>query len=1210
MLKFSGPSEAKERMRVASVSHRCADAGGRSNHRLWRSSWAGVFWALLILTGFCCHAAFAQVFSASITGRVTDPSGAVIPGAKVTATNVANGFTYPTMTNSAGLYTLQSLPPGAYKLSVDAQGFRTAIRTGVALVVSQHATEDITMTVGATTQAVTVTGVAPLLQAQDATTGQTVGRQLINDLPLIGRTVTDLAFLTPGVNPAPGRSFKTPQLANNFVSNGGRNATADVLLDGVSVSAPEQNTQILDPLYIPSVDAVEEFKVEQNNFSADKGFSGNTIVDVVLRSGTNQFHGTAYEFFQNTALNANNWFNNRAGLSPAASRNNDFGGTLGGPIQKNKMFFFVDYEGDRSASADSFDAGVPSAAERAGDFSELCGENGGTFSAAGKCSAASGQLWDPYTGVFNSKTGQNNLTQIIPFNNMAAYVSPGNPALNGTPFQLPATAGNLINPVALKMMQYFPMPNLNVGNPAYNHFDNWAGTGSDTGRNDQFDIKVDRQISDRTHIDARYSKDLSDSDSANAFGNALDPNAIGPNSTGIDSAVLNVNHNFSPTLLLSASYGYTRNINWIGGIGANYPNFDYIKTLGLPAYMTESGFNLPPTIDFGSGYSSVSQDNLGYQTFSILHYALETHDLLASLDKMSGRHEFKFGGQVRVYKDDFEQPGYPSGDFTFSQFGTSQTPKSGTGGDALASLLTGVGGSGQYEIPLAIATQNFEYAAYFQDNWHATGKLTLNLGIRYALYMPATERHNKQEWFDPTAVNPLSSQNLSLSPAAAANFSNAGLPVPNLTTLLGGHQFTSASQRTPIDPTYKNISPRFGLAYRITPNTVLRGGYGIFYGTPDYTAHGTGLGANDGFLQRTSWLGTYQGSCCVPGPSLSNPFPPANFSTAPPGGLILPPGSSEGLLTDIGLGLTGYIRSWNQVPYSQTWNFGAQHQFGSVLVDAEYVGTKGTHLYMGRAGNLNYLGSQVESYTPAQIQALTNFVPNPFFGVITTPGCSICGSTVRASQLAVQFPEFNGVSGTNPPWGNSEYNALQLRVEKRFSHGLEVLANYTWSKSLDDSSAAGSNVTWLGGSAPTPQDPNNRRLEYALSQYDIPQVLTFAYVYQLPIGRGKHWGGGWNRWEDAVLGGWQTQGVFRFDDGQPLGLSSNSSTPLPTYGSQRPNLTGTLRVNNCDETCRVNGYFANPQVAETPPIHTLGTAARVINVYAPNWERRAIWSSV
>jgi len=284
---------------------------------------------------------------------------------------------------------------------------------------------------------------------------------------------------------------------------------------------------------------------------------------------------------------------------------------------------------------------------------------------------------------------------------------------------------------------------------------------------------------------------------------------------------------------------------------------------------------------------------LGAQAWSVLHYALETHDLLASLDHMQGRHEFKYGAEMRMHRDNFLQPGAPEGVFTYDFTATSQFPYSG-GGDAMASFLTGIGGPGtwgEYEIPLAISTQNFEYAGYFQDNWRATEKLTVNLGVRYDLVLPRTERYNRMEWFDPTAVSPLQ--------------------VPGLPTLSGGLRFPTSSNRYPVNTDFSDWQPRIGLSYRLTPQTVLRGGYGIFYSANQFGAAGTGPGGFDGFLQITNWINTYKSDGATPWGKISNPFP---------GGLVEPPGSSLGLMTNVGLSVDGPLRTWNQTPYVQTWS--------------------------------------------------------------------------------------------------------------------------------------------------------------------------------------------------------------------------------------------------------------------------------------------------
>jgi hypothetical protein len=1160
---------------------RFSTAAGVHRHRL-RPQVMGIA-ALLCLLGVFLLPMYAQNTS-KITGAVTDPSGAIVPGVKVVATDVDKGFTYSTETGSSGLYTLENLPPSTYTLSFTATGFRTATRPGITVGVGQNATVNVELSLGSTAESITVTGVTPLLDSQDATTGQTVQRGLIDSLPLVGRSFLDLAYLSPGVNPVAGSTVGSG--TNKFSSNGGRGATAAILLDGVPVTAPNQNTMVMQVLYTPSVEAVQEFKIEQNSFSADKGFSGNTVVNVVIRSGTNRFHGSAFEFLRNRDLNANNWFNNRAGISLPASRQNDFGFSVGGPIQKNKTFFFGDYEGRRNANAASYSMGVPSAAERKGDFGELCGFNGGTFNAAGACSKTAGQLWDPYSAIYNTSTGQRNLTASIPFNNLATYVSPGSPVVVGTPYQLASKPGNLIDPVAAKMMSYYPLPNLNVGTSSYNRFNNWASAGTNASSTDQFDIKVDRQISDMTHFDVRASRSRSSSNPYNAFGNPLF-GGTGPNTSGATSAAIHLTHTFSPTLVLSASYGFTRYVTHTDPAATKFPSYNAISDLGLPAYMSTNGYDVVPTITTSNGYTSGTYSTLGNANVPILRQGLDVHNPRVGVSKFHGSHQFEFGAEMRIMRDNFSQPNHPGSLFTFNFTGTSRTPSASDGGDSLASFLTGLAASGDYRFDPSPATQSFDYAAWFQDNWHVTSKLTLNLGLRYELPMPRTERFNRVGWFDPTAVSPVSG--LSLSPQAAAVYTQAGLPLPNLSTIHGGLEFASSKDRYPYEPNFGGVAPRFGFAYNLDKNTVVRGGYGIFYVVTDFTVAGsTGL---VGFLQTQSLQTTYQSNGYTPFGRMSNPYP---------NGIQLPVGNSLGLATSLGLGISPQtiLRNNNQLPYMQTWNFGLQHQFGSVLVEADYVGTKGTHLYQAGVTSAENYGRWIESASTDQITALNTYVPNPFAGVITTTGCtSICAATIRASALLAPFPQFSGVQPMPPPWGNSTYNALQLKVEKRLSRGLEVTANYVWSKAIDSASTGGDNVTSQGGgTAPAAQDPNNLRLERSISEFDMPKVLSFSYVYSLPFGRGQRWGGNWPGVVTALLGGWQTQGFLRFDSGQPLDvtLTSGLSNPLPTYGAQHPNLTATLKKNDCDETCMVSQYFANPSVLVAPPRYTLGNAPRTL----------------
>lgn len=1113
----------------------------------------------------------AQVYAGSITGLVQDPSGALIPNASVVLTDVDKGLRYSTTTDASGRYILRSLPPSTYTIRVEAAGFRSEVQKGIVVEVNQNLTLNVSVQVGAAQETVEVTGQAPVLATEDAVTGQELNRTKINDLPLIGRGVFDLALLTPGINQPAGNTFGPNTMANNWISNGSRNAQADILVDGVSTVGVEQNTAIVNPLYTPSVDAVQEFKVQQSNFSAEIGFSGATVVNVVTRSGTNNFHGSVYEFLRNDKLNANNFFNNAAGIKIAPVRWNDFGGTVGGPIRKNKTFFFFDYEGVRQSVSQTKNAGVPSGPERTGDFGELCADQGGTFDSNGLCSAAAGQIWDPYTGVFDPNQGGPVRQNFIPFDNLATYQSPGNPKIASL-HPIPSAPGNLIDPVALKMMQLYPMPNLNVGTSAYNRFFNWVGTGADKNVNDQIDIKIDHRFTDATTLSGKFSFGTGYTQPANLFHNVGDANSSGLSNGGPKLLALNFVHTFSPKTVLTVSLGLTRAWSFDhGGSAADFPNFNAVKDLGMPSYIEDAGIKAAPSITVGAdqGYQMEGGNNsIGTQAWTYLKYGQETHHLIGTLSHTMGAHELKFGAEGRLRRVEIFFPGIPAGTYSFSQNSTSQAPWDGSG-DAMAGFLIGAGGQsnwGAYEIDYAAATQNWNVGSFIQDNWRVTPKLTLNIGMRYDLDLPRTERANRISWLNPNAPSPLQ--------------------VPGMPNLKGGLQFASSNHRAPYDNNYNGWGPRLGFAYQLRPRTVVRGGYGIFYSQNKGAAAGTGI-SDQGFVRQTNWLNTFQNDQATPWSFLSNPFP---------GGPLQPVGSSLGLLTDVGFSIAGPIPSRNARPYEQEWTFGFQHLLPwNVVLDTTYVGKKGTHLYFGNAGNVDYL---TEAQAAAFVASLStpnsenNFVTNPFFGIITDPSSPLSAPTIQQWQLLTPYPQFTGVTATDPPWANSIYHAFELRAEKRLSDGLDFLFTYTNQKSIDDSSVGGGGLTWLGGSLNNVlQDPNNRKADRSLSQFDISQILQFSYVYELPVGRGKRLGGGMSPVVNAIVGGWKTNGLWRFDTGQPVILTLNGGTSIPTWGPQRPDLTGTLKRAS---GLNLNRYFANPDVAIAPPAYAIGNAPKVL----------------
>jgi carboxypeptidase family protein/TonB-dependent receptor-like protein len=1147
------------------------------------SRWIRIFPYLVSICVLFIAPAKAQLYTGSITGLVQDQSGAVVPQASVVLTDVDKGVKYSTTTDSSGRYVLRALPPSTYNIRVEAPGFRAEVRNGIVIVVNQNLTLNFPLQVGATQQTVEVSGQAVELATEDAVNGQNLNRTFINDLPLVGRAVFDLAMLTPGISQPAGNTFGPNTMANNFISDGSRNAQSDILIDGVSTVGVEQNTAIVNPLYTPSVDAVQEFKVQQTNFSAEVGFSGATVVNVVTRSGTNDFHGSAYDFLRNDKLNANNYFNNQAGIPIAPVRWNVFGFTVGGPIIKNRTFFFFDYEGSRQSLSVTKNAGVPSALERTGDFGELCGYQGGTFDSTGRCSADAGQIWDPYTGLYDPDQGGPVRQSFIPFNNLATYTSPGNPAIAAV-HPIPNGPGNIIDPVAFKMMQLFPLPNLNVGSGAYDYLNNWVGTGADRARNDQFDIKIDHHFSQATTLSGKFSFSTGYTKPANLFGNVGDAYSSGLSDGGPKLLALNFSHTFSPKTLLTVSLGLTRAFSFDhGGSAADFPNFDPVKDLGMPSYIKDAGIVAAPSISVYGGYSMEGGNNsIGTQAWTYLKYAQETHHLIGTLSRLTGRHELKFGGEARLRRVNIFFPGIPAGTYSFDYNTTSQNPWDG-GGDAMAGLMIGAGGPGNwgaYEIDYAPASQNWNLGSFVQDNWRATDKLTLNIGMRYDLDLPRTERYDRMSWLDLNSPSPLQ--------------------VPGFSNLKGGLQFADKDHRAPYENNYHGWGPRFGFAYKVKSSTVVRGGYGIYYSQNKGAAAGTGI-SDQGFVEQTNWLNTYQNDGATPWSFLSDPFH---------GGPRPPTGASLGLLTDVGFGIAGPIRSRNARPYEQSWSLGIQHELpGHIVLDGTYIGKKGTHLYFGAAGGVNHFTSAQAAAFVQNPGYYNTYVTNPFFGLpeFTDPNSGLSAPTVQQYQLILPYPQFTGVTATDPPWASSIYHGLQLRAEKGFSNGLQFLASYTNQKSIDDSSIGGSGLTWLGGFVDPSnelQDPNNPKLERSLSQFDISQILQFSYVYELPIGHGKRLAGGVSPVLNAFIGGWKTAGTWRFDTGQPIILTLSGGTHIPTYGNQRPDLTAPLRRAS---GLNLDQYFANPDVAVVPADYTIGNAPKVLpNVRMPGTRTGAL----
>ncbi len=1139
---------------------------------------------------------FAQGYFGTVTGVLTDSSGAVLAHANVVLADQQKGFTFKTTSDDNGSYLFRAVPPGLYSVTAEMSGFEKTLRANIRVNVNDNVTANVTLKVGASTQTVEVQAQAKGVDTEDAQTGQVVNRRFINDLPLISRNVVSLTSLAPGVTEMD-EQCGADCTGTNFVSNGSRGSTSDILTDGASVTNSEPNGGITQATYLPSPEAVEEFKVQQTNFSAEYGFSGASVVNLITRSGTNQFHGSVYDFFRDDSLDANDWFVKRNGDPIPALRRNNYGFTFGGPLIKNKTFFFVDYDGLRSSGLAKANAGVPTDLMRTGDFSELCTTQGGDFDTNGLCSVAGGQIWDPYSGVAGS--GGPTRTTFIPFNNLATYTSPGSPNLPANLQPTPGVAGNLIDPVAQKMMNLFPEPNADG-----NLQNNWFGSGSTRSNNDQFDIKIDHRFSQKNLLSGKFSYDYNSSKRLDCFKNFTDPCAGGPGWTNAHLFAINDSHTFSPTLLLNVTLGFTRGVWHIDAYNSHGEN-DPFGTLGFPSYLGTNGLKGVPSI-FIDQYLPAGYTNIGTDPYGNYRLGQDTGQLSATLDKVHGEHEIKFGFDGRIHQINYLQTNAPYGFFSFNVEGSRGCPDAQEvcGGDPMASFMMGQftqncgynDCGSKYEIQARPATTNYQYGFFVQDNWKATRKLTLNLGLRYDVTLPRTDRFNRQNWFDANVTSPLNSGSLTYTDLVS------GQPVT--IPLKGGEVFATSSQRTNYVTDWHDFQPRLGFAYQVVPRTVVRGGYGIYYGQSRSGVTGVVPYGGAGFNQYTNVVTTYHSDQATPYLHLNDPFP---------NGLIQPAGNSLGLMNDVGFGANGPLRisSANHTPYEQSWSLGVERELPSnIVASVHYIGKKGTHLPFSGSAERNHLGPWVDSLPaqpdpnnsdpchPLTVPCLNTQVDNPFAGIITDPNSDLSADQISYAQLLLPFPQFTSVATEPLLIANSTYHALQLVAEKRYSNGLQLLATYVWSKSIDDSSNADDNITWLG-SFSSLQDPNRPDLERSLSTFDIPHVIQVSYSYDLPIGRGRAFLGNMPRWAEFLVGGWKTSGVWRIADGRPLAITEGDGIPLPTYGTQRPNIVGTPKRNHGSDW--VDNYFLDSSVFVRPENFTLGNAPRTLGNLRSPW---------
>ena len=1066
--------------------------------------------------------AIAQTFTGSVDGAATDSSGAAVPGARVTLHNLQTDDHRTAVTNDHGQFLFPAVPPGSYELILEATGFKKSIRGNVLVEVQQSVRADVTLELGSVSETVEVQGEVPLLQPSASSLGQVIDNRRVVDLPLNGRNVYGLLALTPGVTMG-GNIGGQPTLINsysagNFSASGSLGYTSETIVDGVPVNGNRTNSG----LFLPSIDALEEFKVQTNNFSAEFGRTAGGVVNMAMKSGTNTLHGVAYDFFRNRVLDANNFFSNRAGQAIPGYTYNVFGGTLGGPViipkvynGKDRTFFFVSYEGFRNKTTVTPLITVPSLVQRQGDFSQ-------TLNAAGQLIA----IYDPLT---TRQQADGTYTR--------------------TPFAGNLVPANRIDPVAAKMITYYGVPNL-PGN-ARTGASNFIGDAPSENLYDEVTARFDQTINAKNRVFGRYSHNAYVTGAANIFGNAYGGTA--PSNMWVDQAVLRYTFTPSPTLLVDLAAGATRSL--LKKTPLSYGQT--LTTLGFPqSFESQVAQVYFPSATITNMYTLNGGGPAGQ---TLIHLGDNTGSVSGSITKIAGIHSIKAGADYRNLRlNDLEGGAVTApGTFNFTPQWTQQNPfaASTSAGVALASFLLGYVDNASQIDAATPALQNIYLAGYVQDDIRLNPKLTLNLGFRYDVETPHTDRYNELSWFNFTAPSPLAAQT-------------------GIGGLQGGLQFAgvNGNPRQQMDTYYNRFSPRFGLAYSWDSKTVIRLGYGIFFG-PDNV---NGNYGNLGFSSTTNMSATLDGGL-TPADVLRNPYPK---------GLNAPTGSSQGLATFVGQSLPSVYDRGSKMPYAQQWNFDVQRQLpGNILVEAAYAGAHDVHLLqIWSIDQLNpsyySLGSQLQQQ-----------VPNPFRGLVSVGPLS--AATVSRSQLLLPYPQF--LSVTEEAYaGNANYNSFQLKVERRLTAGLMFLAAYTNSKTIGDVDPSLASIDVATGF----QNNYNRRLERSLVPTDISQRLVFNFNYELPFGRGKRFGSHWNRVLDIFAGGWQLNGITTFQTGTPLYIYLNSPNP---FGGTRPNNNGTTAY--LDSSDRSIARAFNTSVFSQPPSFSLGNTGRTLpDVRAPGIE--------
>ncbi|HEV2711206.1 MAG TPA: TonB-dependent receptor [Edaphobacter sp.] len=1122
----------------------------------YRIHWSGIS---ILLAMLACGVPWTQaqlaVTTATLSGTVTDPSGAVIPQGAVKLTSPANGVKRALVTDANGHYSFTQLPPSTYNLDIQVKGFKEYKQNGIVLDAAKSASQNVALSVGSDTEEVVVTSQASLLNTENANISADINAKQVVELPLNQRNVYGLATLNSSVNNTSegqmllgggGPSTDDADQDISFLNfAGGFFGTSAYLLDGVWDTDPEWGAVA----YVPSVDAVQEFKVQNNSFTAQYGWSTGNVVNVVSKSGTNAFHGDVYEFYRNDALDANLWFNNYHHLPRGQFNRNQYGFSAGGPLyipglyrQREKTFIFGLFEHLSLATPAVSTFTVPDQNFLAGNFSEVLGAQGKdangnpVFDALGR-PVHVGQIYDPKSTRAITKG------QVDPRTGLVAAETGfiRDPIANNDITNL----GRPFDPIATKLLSYYPKA---TGAGISNNF---AATGTNPAHSSEYLIRVDHNINNSARVYFRYSYKNEFKTGTPAYWGTDNPagpgNARPNNRWNIAAGYSQI---FSPSFTMNIAAG----VELWHETSTNQSKGFKPTSLGLPSYLDTNSPEFP-IVNVGG------QSPLGPLTNETVTNHGPVGSVAIDFIKTHGRHTLNFGFMGVELEDDqanyFQSSLQSAGNFTGGP--DPNHAVNFTTGNGMAQMLLGVidGGTTGTTYNPAVATHYF--GGYVQDDWSPIPKLTLNLGLRYEVQTAPTYRHNIASTFNPDAPNPIG--------AAIGQ------------TLPGALQFLSSSNRGVYKTNFGNVAPRFGFTYQAPHNLVVHGGYGIFY-PPSITCCFPGESA--GFASQTSVPATLDSITPNAAVTLANPWP---------NGYIPITGNSLGELQQVGNGMSSAFIN-RKSSYVQQYMFGWQLGITpNDSLEVDYVGNHGTHM-ISSSLNRSQLDPKYLSMGP---DVLNGLVANPFYGAIAagTSSCGLDQPTIVASHLLSPYPQYCGVGENDPPIGFSNYNALQVAYNHRFSKGLTALVSYTYSKFLDNVEG---NNSWSYTGNGGPANNYNLAAEKSVDGSDTPHSLVANYIYQLPIGRGRAIGTHMNRIENAVVGGWEVSQIATFKQGIPISVSGANYNSYG--GNPRPDVIGNLHVAHPS----IHEWF-NTAAFGYAAYGTFGTAPRFFSTLrGPNYQ--------